>query len=116
MRQRKERLSVFKMTSAVQHITVFQQNESGRGKIEGIARFGDGRFHLEVVSIDRAFPPIIDDAAPFLPDDLQTDLVLDFLKHPDLSQDLAIICRDRNIPVIASGKKTTVDGVIAPPT
>ena len=50
------------------------------------------------------------------PDTIEADLVLDFTKHPDLSHDLALMCRKRNIPVVASGKKTRVEGVITPPT
>lgn len=43
------------------------------------------------------------------------DLVLDFLKHPDLSHDLALLCQRLAIPMVASGKKTTVDGTHTPP-
>jgi len=104
------------MAAGVQRIVAFQQNQSGRGKIEGIERFGSGLFSMQVVSIDEAFPPVIDDTRPFLPDDIQADLVLDFLKHPDLSHDLAVICRNRHIPVVASGKKISIQGTLTPPT
>ena len=36
---------------------------------------------------------------------VRADLVLDFLKHPDLSNDLIAMCGERKIPVVASGKK-----------
>jgi len=110
------RVSDLKMAARVQEIMAFQQNNSGRGKLEGIARFGNGLLHMEVVSIDQAFPPILDDTRPFLPSDIRADLVLDFLTHPDLSHDLAIICREKKIPVVASGKKTRVQGTLTPPT
>lgn len=104
------------MDEPVQKIMMFQQKESGGSKIDGIARFGNNVFDLQVVSIDLDFPLIIDDTRPFLPRDIEADLVLDFLKHPDLSHDLALICRGNEIPLIASGKRIPVDGVISPPT
>ncbi len=103
-------------TAKPQKIIVFQQNESGQKKVEGVRQYGDNRFAIEVISIDISLPPVIDDAEEYIPQDIQADLVLDFLKHPDLSQDLAAVCRDKNIPVIASGKKLKGKGVITPPT
>ena len=99
-----------------QKIIVFQQNESGRKKIEGVRQYGDNRFVIEIISIDVSLPPVIDAAGEYIPQDIQADLVLDFLKHPDLSLDLAEVCRDKNIPVIASGKKLKGKGVLTPPT
>ena len=84
------------MVAIPQKIVIFQQNNSGKGKIEGITRFGNNLFNIEVVAIDQSFPPVIDDTDPFLPEDIQADLVLDFLEHPDLSHDLALICQERN--------------------
>ena len=99
-----------------QKILVFQQNRSGEKKIEGIRQYGGKRFTVEVVSIDEALPEIIDDTTPYIPRNFQADLVLDYLKHPDLSHDLAELCRDKNIPVVASGKKLRVKGMLTPPT
>ena len=97
-------------------ILVFQQNGSGERKIQGIRRYGKERFIIETVSIDEALPPILEDTRDYLPADIQADLVLDFLKHPDLSHDLAVACRARSIPIIASGKKLRVKGALTPPT
>jgi hypothetical protein len=102
--------------SGVQKIAVFQQNKSGIKKIEGIRRFGNNRFALEIISIDTTLPVVIDDAREYIPREIRADLVLDFLNHPDISHDLAVICRDRKIPVIASGKKIRVPGIHTPPT
>jgi len=100
-----------------QNILVFQQNGSGEKKIRGIRRFGYDLISLEIVSIDQSLPPIIDDAANYLPFEIRADLVLDFLTHPDLSLDLFALCRKRRIPVIASGKKYSgQEGIITPPT
>lgn len=100
----------------VQKIVVFQQNGSGESKIAGIGRFGGGLFLLEVLSIDGALPPIIDDPEEYLPESFHADLVLDFLRHPDLSYELAKRCAQRSIPVIASGKKLEIKEALTPPT
>lgn len=71
---------------------------------------------MEIVSIDAPLPVVIDDAAPWLPPDIRADLVLDFLRHPDLSHALAEKCRQANIPVVASGRKGRLEGVRTPPT
>ena len=104
-------------TARIQNILVFQQDDSGARKIQGIRRYGEGLFVLEIFSIDgQSLPPIIDDAREYLPPDIQADLVLDFLKHPDLSHDLAVECSQRGIAVVAPGKKLRVKGVLTPPT
>jgi hypothetical protein len=100
----------------MQRIVVFQQNGSGDPKISGILARGKDLCITEVVSIDEILPPIIDDPEEYLPEGIVADLVLDFLKHPDLSHGLAVLCRDRGIPVVASGKKLQERGVFTPPT
>jgi len=108
MDKRKESLPV--------KILVFQQNQSGESKIAGIRKFGGNQFEITTFSIDAELPPFIDDAREFLPQHIDADLVLDFLKHPDLSFDLARLCDSQQIPVVASGKKHTGSCVITPPT
>ena len=93
------------MNAMPQRILVFQQNGSGLAKIAGIEAYGKDLCHIEVIDIDPPLPLILDDTEPYLPDRIQADLVLDFLKHPDLSYDLADLCFRENIPVVASGKK-----------
>ena len=101
---------------AQQRVRVFQQRESGKNKIQGILRHGRGRFELDIVSIDEALPPVLDETDGLLPDTLDADLVLDYLIHPDLSHDLAQRCAASRIPVIATGKKLRMKGVFSPPT
>jgi hypothetical protein len=88
-----------------QRIAVFQQQNSGEAKIAGIRRYGGRRFHLECIAIDQPLPPVLDDSTALLPQDIDADLVLDYLRHPDLSEDLAALCARRSIPVIAPGRK-----------
>ena len=105
-----------KTSNTRQRILIFQQNGSGESKIAGLRKYGRDSLVLESISIDHELPGVIDNSADYLPEDLEADLVLDFLNHPDLSHDLALMCTRRNIPVIASGKKSTVKGISTPPT
>ena len=100
----------------LQRILVFQQNQSAEGKIKAIRKYAQNLIELVLVSIDGPLATVIDDTRSYLPDHIQADLVLDFLKHPDLSHDLAVKCRERRIPVVASGKKHRLQGVFTPPT
>jgi hypothetical protein len=104
------------MTDEPQKILVFQQNGSGESKIAGVRKYGGASMVIEVVSIDAPLPPIIEETSEYLPHTIRADLVLDFMKHPDLSHDLAGLCRDQGIPLIASGKKLEIKGVHTPPT
>ena len=103
-------------TAKPQQIVVFQQNGSGENKIQGILKYGKSLFKIKTISVDEYLPAVIDDGLPYLPNDIRADVVLDYLKHPDLSYDLAIMCREKNIPVVVSGKKVRVKGVFSPPT
>ena len=100
----------------MQTVAVFQQCGSGERKIEGVRQFSSDRIELLVFSIDQELPEIIDDSTVFLPQDFEADLVLDFLKHRDLSHDLAELCGQKGIPVIASGKKIESKWAVKPPT
>jgi len=99
----------------LQRIMVFQQQGSGENKIAGIREYGGGRFLLDVLSIPDDLPPVIDDGRRFFPDVFSADIVLDYLVHPDLSYNLHDICREKKIPIVASGKKSTDKWVYAPP-
>jgi len=105
-----------KEETGIQKITVFQQNGSAETKLAGIRKYGGDRFCLEIVSIDTPLPPVIEDGREYLPENIQADVVMDFLGHPDLSQDLAVLCGEKGIPVVASGKKLRAENVFAPPT
>ncbi len=100
----------------IQNILVFQQNGSGESKIKGIRQYGGDLFKLEIFSIDESLPLVIDDSSCYLPNDIKTDLVLDYFKHLDLSHDLAKMCVERNIPVVSPGKKMRFHRVFIPPT
>jgi hypothetical protein len=87
-------------------IVVFQQQGSGEAKIRGVRQHGRDIEIVRVFSVDAAgLPAMIDDPEQYISDDFEADLVLDFLRHPDLSDYLVDLCRQKKIPVIASGKK-----------
>ncbi len=100
----------------MQTIAIFQQNGSGQSKIAGINKFGDREFALNIYNIDQDLPLVIDDASEYLPDTIEADIVLDYLKHRDLSEDLSLMCHRLNIPVIASGRKISSGKAVCPPT
>ena len=97
-----------------QRIAVYQQNGSGEAKIAGIRRYGGRGIHLTCIAIDQPLPPVLDDTASILPTRIDADLVLDYLRHPDLSEDLAVFCARQSIPVIAPGRK--IRYAVTPPT
>lgn len=107
---------ICRRSMAAQTILAFQQSGSALSKVDGIRRFGGDGINLTVISIDEALPAILDDASGYFPNDLSAALVLDYLKHPDLSDELARLCSSRRIPLVASGKKTQYPGVFSPPT
>ncbi len=94
---------------------MFQQNGSGKTKIDGINKFGKKRFSIETFDIDEPLPPVIDDTSPYLPEIIEADIVLDYLKHRDLSDDLSDLCKKLGIPMISSGKKIITGNAICPP-
>lgn len=99
----------------MQRILVFQQDGSGAGKIQGIKLFGGGHFQLKTIAATADLPLVVENPEDFLPAEIDADLVLDFLWHPDLSNELAHICSQRDIPVVASGKKWRLPQVECPP-
>ena len=87
-------------------IVVFSQAGSGDAKIIGIRPYGRKIEITQVVDLPGSLPDFIDDPEEYLPTELDADLVLSFLKHPDLNDGLATLCQRLAIPLIISGKKT----------
>lgn len=98
-----------------QVIYVFQQKKSGENKIRGIAAFGGDKFEVRNFSIDIDLPELVDNTAPYLPEKIEADLVIDYLRHPDLSHDLAHLCKKLEIPEVATRKKIKNKWTFSPP-
>lgn len=88
-----------------QRLVIFQEKGSGEKKLAGLRRFGRGLVITTVFDITAPLPPFIDSPEEFITTDFTGDLVLSFLKHPDLLDYLAGLCLAKQIPLIASGKK-----------
>lgn len=98
--------------SPATRIVVFQQQGSGENKIAGIREYGRDIEISSVINIDISLPDLIDEPEDVIPDDFSGDLALSFLKHPDLVEHLAGLCKTKSIPLIASGQK--IKGAITP--
>lgn len=95
---------------------MFQQEGSGEEKVRAVRERGRDLAIVRVVNIDGPLPPVIDAPEALLPCDLEADLLLDHLRHPDLSHALGLLGQRLGIPVIASGKHIPVPGMVSPPT
>ncbi len=95
-----------------QRIAIFQQGGSGAFKVAGIEEYGKGLEIVAVHDLPPHLPEVIDEPEEFFPEDLEADLVLSFLQHPDLAEYLVRLCNELGIPVIASGRH--IPGAICP--
>ena len=86
-------------------IVVFQEHNSGESKIEGVHRYGEEITIKKIITIDQFLPDFIEEPEEYISDDFSADLVLNYLKHPDLVDHLIRICEQKNIVVVSAGKK-----------
>lgn len=86
------------------NIVVFQEAGSAEKKIKGIKTYGKDIEIAKLVSVDVALPAVIDDPEAYIDEEFEGDLVMNFLKHPDLSSYLVELCEKKKIPVITNGK------------
>ncbi|MFO7760753.1 MAG: DUF166 family (seleno)protein DfsP [Thermodesulfobacteriota bacterium] len=98
----------------MEKIVIFQQNGSGKTKIKGIQRYGRDLAIHKIFDITSDLPLVIEEPEKYIIDNFSGDLVLSFLYHPDLLDQLALICQLKKIPLIASGQKN--NKAITPPT
>ncbi len=84
-------------------IVVFQEKKSAEAKIAGVRRYGKGIVLQKVVSIDAQLSDFIDDPEDYISDLWNADLVLNYLKHPDLVDHLIMLCREQGVVVISPG-------------
>lgn len=86
-------------------ITVFQQNGAAANKIRGILEYGRGISIVEVLDFPTNLPEFIDDPASYFPERIQGNIVLSFLKHPDLADFAGHYCRRQGVVMVASGPR-----------
>ncbi len=96
-------------------ILAVQQEDSGRPKIEGIRRHGGEGFVLSTWDVPGGLPQVLDETEGYLPEDIDADLVLNFVSHPDVSQDLIAMCSERGVPVVAPGQGENLGWAHTPP-
>ncbi|OPL16984.1 MAG: hypothetical protein AVO38_06715 [delta proteobacterium ML8_D] len=93
-------------------LVIFEEAGSGKYKTAGIEIYGRNITIERIYDILFDLPQVIDEPGEFIPDDFTGDLILNFLRHPDLSEHLVKICKTKGIPVIASGQN--IPGAICP--
>ena len=93
-------------------LVIFEERGSGDYKAAGIQVYGKDIEVSQIINITTALPEIVDEPEEFITSNFKGDLVLNFLRHPDLSEYLVRLCMDKGIPVIASGQH--IPGAICP--
>jgi hypothetical protein len=101
-----------KRNSCPFRLVIFEEAGSGKYKVAGIEAYGRNITIERIYNILPILQEIIDEPEEFIPDDFEGDLILNFLRHPDLSEYLVKICKAKGIPVIASGQN--IPGAICP--
>ncbi len=94
-------------------IALFEESGCAKRKIEGIKKYAPEILISPIIDIPSIRSDIvIDEPDEFLSIDFDADMVLDYIKHPDLSYFLVQLCKEKKIPVVASGQK--IKGAICP--
>ena len=86
-------------------ISVIQEGESGAAKISGLREYGHDIEIVEVITLPPHLPPLVDDPERYVPDRFVGEMVLSFVKHPDLLDHIATVCERQRLPLVASGRK-----------
>lgn len=96
-------------------ISIFQQTGIGEKKIKGLDTYGKNIVIAEIITLPIALPDFIEDPEDYFTSTIKGDLVLSFLKHPDLADYLVSLCNKLHIPVVASGPRN-IQGAFSPIT
>ena len=103
------------MISGMTSISIFQQTGIGEKKIQGLHKYGKNITIAEIVTLPLGLPDFIEDPEDYFTQDIKSNLVLSFLKHPDLTDYLVSLCNKLSIPVVASGPRN-IPGAFSPMT
>ncbi len=86
------------------NIVVFQEAGSAEKKVKGILKFGEKITITNMFSINATLPEFVENPEEYITSEFNGELVLNFLKHPDLSDYLVDLCTEKQIPVVTTGK------------
>ncbi len=103
------------MISDKTSISIFQQTGIGEQKIQGLHTYGKDITIAEITTLPTALPDFIEDPEDYFNSPIKGNLVLSFLKHPDLADHLVRICNTLSIPIVASGPRN-IQGAYSPMT
>ncbi len=103
------------MTSADTAISIFQQTGIGEQKIKGLLEYGQHITIAQIITLPTALPDFIEDPEDYFSEAITGNIVLSFIKHPDLADYLVSLCNTLAIPVVASGPRT-IQGAFSPIT
>jgi len=97
-----------------QRIWIFQQNKSGEEKSSALLFVSE--LDVRWISIDVPLPEFIENPEIYLPSQINAELVINHLTHPDLCDELGKICEKWGIPAVSPGKKNIYTLNFTPPT
>lgn len=103
------------MISGTTSISIFQQTGIGEKKIQGLHTYGKDINIAEIITLPLDVPDFIEDPEEYFTREIKGNLVLSFLKHPDLTDHLVSICNRLSIPIVASGSRN-IQGAFSPMT
>ncbi len=93
-------------------IAIFQRGNFAENITKGIKLNSD--FNVLVFSVPEKLPQIIDEPEKYLKTDFNADLILDYLYHPNLTDHLIEIAKNKGVQIIVPKRK--VKGAITPVT
>lgn len=93
-------------------IIIFQQGGNADFKIGGIEVYGSGIEITAVHDLPSSLPEFIENPEEYLPEIGSCDLILTFVKQPDILAHIVTLANQKKIPVIAPGRH--IQGAITP--
>lgn len=93
-------------------VVIFQQGGNADFKVGGIEAYGDGIEIQAVYDLPAFMPEFIEEPEEYVPNIEPCELVLTFVKQPDIACYIVQLANKRKIPVIAPGQH--IPGAITP--
>ena len=93
-------------------LILFQQGGNADFKVGGIEAYGNGIEIQEVHDLPASLPEFIEEPGEYVPDIGPCDLILTFVRQPDIACHIVQTANKKGIPVIAPGQH--IPGAITP--